>query len=127
VTTHIRAKAFAALLSAALASALIPVSAGSGLVAEPGVAVLMVDTGRKAGTIDRNVYGQFLEHINHAVVDGLFAEQIRGAGLEAEDFATTGRPSATRAPYGPWRVPTGATRLLGADDELSTGQSKVWG
>ena len=82
----IYARGFAALLSASVASALMPALAGSGL--EPGVAVLRVDTDRKAGTIDRNVYGQFLEHINHAVVDGLFAEQIRGAGFEAEDFAT---------------------------------------
>ena len=32
-------------------------------------------------SIDQRIYGQFLEHINHSVVDGLFAEQIRGAGV----------------------------------------------
>lgn len=86
--THTHARAFAALLSTAVAAASLPVAAGSNLAAEPGVAVLVVDTDRRAARIDRNVYGQFLEHINHAVVDGLFAEQIRGAGFEAEDFAT---------------------------------------
>jgi hypothetical protein len=34
------------------------------------------------------IYGHFLEHINHSVVDGLFAEQIRGCGFEGEDFKT---------------------------------------
>lgn len=53
-----------------------------------GVAILQVDTDRRLGTIDPHVYGQFLEHINHSVVDGLFAEQIRGAGFEGEDFKT---------------------------------------
>src|SRR4051812_29660477 len=56
--------------------------------AASGVAILQVDTDRRAGTIDRGIYGQFLEHINHSVVDGLFAEQIRGAGFEGTDFQT---------------------------------------
>jgi alpha-N-arabinofuranosidase len=61
----------------------------SGAVAgDPGVAVLLVDTDRVMGNIDEDVYGQFLEHINHSVVDGLFAEQIRGRGFEGEDFKT---------------------------------------
>ena len=54
----------------------------------PGVAVLLVDTDRKIGNIPEAIYGQFLEHINHAVVDGLFAEQIRGQGFEGDDFVT---------------------------------------
>jgi alpha-N-arabinofuranosidase len=53
---------------------------------EPKVAVLVVDTGRVTTQIDERIYGQFLEHINHSVEDGLFAEQIRGAGFEGEDF-----------------------------------------
>jgi alpha-N-arabinofuranosidase len=53
-----------------------------------GVAILQVDTDRHLGTIDRRIYGQFLKHINHSVVDGLFAEQIRGAGFEGKDFET---------------------------------------
>jgi alpha-L-arabinofuranosidase len=55
---------------------------------EPGVAVLLVDTDRVMGRIDERIYGQFLEHINHSVVDGLYAEQVRGQGFEGEDFAT---------------------------------------
>jgi len=52
------------------------------------VAILAVDTDRPMGAIDKNIYGQFLEHINHSVVDGLFAEQVRGQGFEGTDFAT---------------------------------------
>jgi alpha-N-arabinofuranosidase len=66
-----------------------------------GVAILQVDTDRRLGTIDQRIYGQFLEHINHSVVDGLFAEQIRGAGFEGRDFetywTTFGPPNAVRA------------------------------
>jgi alpha-N-arabinofuranosidase len=42
------------------------------------------------------IYGQFLEHINHSVEDGLFAEQIRGAGFEGEDFKTYWKPFSER-------------------------------
>ncbi len=55
--------------------------------ADSGVAVLLVDTDRVAGTIDERIYGHFLEHINHSVVDGLYAEQVRGQGFEGKDFA----------------------------------------
>jgi alpha-N-arabinofuranosidase len=55
---------------------------------QPGVAVLLVDTDRKIDTINEGIYGQFLEHINHSVVDGLYAEQIRGQGFEGADFET---------------------------------------
>ena len=54
--------------------------------ASKGVAVLLVDTDRVAGTIDERIYGHFLEHINHSVVDGLYAEQIRGQGFEGRDY-----------------------------------------
>ena len=47
-----------------------------------------MDTDRVTTSIDQRIYGQFLEHINHSVEDGLFAEQIRGAGFEGEDFKT---------------------------------------
>ena len=67
-------------------SVLIP--ARSAVESEPKVAVLLVDTDRVATPIDERIYGQFLEHINHSVEDGLFAEQIRGAGFEGEDFKT---------------------------------------
>ena len=55
---------------------------------QPRVAVLLVDTDRVMGSIDERIYGHFLEHINHSVEDGLFAEQIQGCGFEGEDFAT---------------------------------------
>ena len=46
--------------------------------------------------IDERIYGHFLEHINHSVVDGLFAEQIRGCGFEGEDFKTYWEPFSDR-------------------------------
>jgi alpha-L-arabinofuranosidase len=55
---------------------------------KPGAAILLVDTDTVTAPIDELIYGQFLEHIDHSVEDGLFAEQIRGAGFEGEDFKT---------------------------------------
>src|SRR3982751_348216 len=63
-------------------------STAAAAAGEPGVAVLLVDTERVMGSIDERIYGHFLEHINHSVEDGLFAEQIRGCGFEGEDFKT---------------------------------------
>src|ERR1044071_5035413 len=60
--------------------------------ADSGVAGLLVDTARVSGTIDERIYGHFLEHINHSVVDGLYAEQVRGQGFEGKDFADYWRP-----------------------------------
>jgi alpha-N-arabinofuranosidase len=54
--------------------------------AEPGVAILLIDTDRTAGKVEESVYGHFLEHINHSVVDGLYAEQIQGCGFEGKDY-----------------------------------------
>lgn len=54
----------------------------------PGVAILLVDTDRATGQVEEAIYGQFLEHINHSVVDGLYAEQIQGCGFEGKDFET---------------------------------------
>src|SRR4051794_4380970 len=91
-----------ALLALALlcAGPLEPSRNATAAQAGTGVAVLQVDTDRHLGTIDRKIYGQFLEHINHSVVDGLFAEQIRGAGFEGKDFETYwtsfGPPGAVR-------------------------------
>lgn len=58
--------------------------------------MLLVDTGRAEGRIDSRIYGHFLEHINHSVEDGLFAEQIRGAGFEGDDFKTYWQPFSDR-------------------------------
>ena len=84
----------AAWLALALFSAgwLDPLSHEAAAQGGPGVAILQVDTDRRLGTIDQKIYGQFLEHINHSVVDGLFAEQIRGAGFEGRDFETYWTP-----------------------------------
>jgi alpha-L-arabinofuranosidase len=73
------------LLSSIGAAAAAPLLSAAG---ESRVAVLLVDTDRAAAPVDRRIYGHFLEHINHSVVDGLFAEQIRGCGFEGEDFKT---------------------------------------
>ena len=62
------------------------------VAAESGVAVLLVDTDRPTGTVDERLYGHFLEHINHSVVDGLYAEQVRGQGFEGKDFADYWQP-----------------------------------
>jgi alpha-L-arabinofuranosidase len=62
----------------------------------PGVAILLVDTDRVIAPIDRRIYGHFLEHINHSVEDGLFAEQIQGCGFEGEDFGTYWTPFSDR-------------------------------
>lgn len=57
-------------------------------VSDSRVAVLLVDTDYVMGTVEEGIYGQFLEHINHSVVDGLYAEQVRGQGFEGMDFQT---------------------------------------
>lgn len=57
-----------------------------------GVAVLLVDADHPVSKIDKNIYGQFLEHINHSVVDGLYAEQVQGQGFEGKDFETYWKP-----------------------------------
>ena len=62
--------------------------------AEAGVAILDVDTDRRIGAIDRNIYGHFLEHINHSVEDGLFADRSAAAASKARTTRRTGRPSA---------------------------------
>ena len=81
-----------AVFSAGWVAPLQPQAAAQGA---SGVAILQVDTDRRLGTIDQKIYGQFLEHINHSVEDGLFAEQIRGAGFEGSDFETYWTPFGT--------------------------------
>src|SRR5690349_9476500 len=82
-----------------LASAAVLIACGlarAASAAESGVAVLLVDTDRATGTIDERLYGQFLEEINHSVVDGLYAEQVRGQGFEGKDFADYWTPFGER-------------------------------
>src|SRR3954452_4479919 len=105
--SHMNRRKF--LMSSMAATAVGPLSAVSSPVSsaapgmgeapadgEPRVAVLVIDTDRITSPIDERVYGQFLEHINHSVEDGLFAEQIRGAGFEGEDFKTYWEPFSDR-------------------------------
>lgn len=92
------------LKTSAAASAAFPLAGVSnpllsnayGDTGEPRVAVMLVDTDRVTTPVDERIYGQFLEHIYHSVVDGLFAEQIRGAGFEGDDFRTYWESSADR-------------------------------
>ena len=78
----------------ALASPLLPSDAS--VPGKSKVAVLVVDMDRVTTPIDAQIYGQFLEHINHSVEDGLFAEQIRGAGFEGEDYKLYWQPFTDR-------------------------------
>ncbi|MBV8834714.1 MAG: carbohydrate binding domain-containing protein, partial [Acidobacteriaceae bacterium] len=80
---------------------------------EPRVTVLLIDTDRAMAAIDPRIYGQFLEHINHSVEDGLFAEQIRGAGFEGEDFKTY------------WESFSDRGRVEVADVEFQNGKKSV--
>jgi len=96
----------------------------------PGVAILQVDTDRRLGTIDRNIYGQFLEHINHSVEDGLFAEQVRGGGFEGKDFETYwtafGPPSAVRVAETPFERGTKSVRMTAGRQPTGIRQSRVF-
>jgi len=91
------------------------IAAGAVAAAAPDgrVTVLLVDTDRVSTPIDERIYGQFLEHINHSVEDGLFAEQIRGMGFEGPDFATYWNPFAERGV------------VEAADVEFSNGKKSV--
>jgi alpha-N-arabinofuranosidase len=98
--------------------------------AASGVAILQVDTDRRLGTIDRRIYGQFLEHINHSVEDGLFAEQIRGAGFEGRDFETYwtpfGPPDAVRVVETPFEHGTKSVRIAARREPAGIRQRRVF-
>ncbi len=95
-----------------------------------GVAILQVDTDRRMGTIDPKIYGQFLEHINHSVVDGLFAEQIRGAGFEGRDFETYwtafGPPNAVHVVETSFERGTRSARITGGRERAGIRQGRVF-
>jgi len=95
-----------------------------------GVAILQVDTDRRAGTIDPKIYGQFLEHINHSVEDGLFAEQIRGAGFEGRDFETywtpSGPPDTVRVVDTSFEHGTKSVRITAGRQASGIGQRRVF-
>ncbi len=87
--------AYSVALSAAGPLAALPANAED-RTSEVMDTILVVDTDRVTTPIDQRIYGQFLEHINHSVEDGLFAEQIRGAGFEGDDYKTYWEPVAER-------------------------------
>ncbi len=103
---------------------------GENLQPQGGVAILQVDTDRRIGTIDRNIYGQFLEHINHSVEDGLFAEQVRGAGFEGSDFETywtaLGPPDAVRVIDTPFERGTKSVRITAGAQRSGIRQRRVF-
>ena len=113
----------------ALAAALLALVTAS---AQPiaGVAILQVDTDRQIGTIDPKIYGQFLEHINHSVEDGLFAEQIRGAGFEGRDFETYwtafGPPDAVRVVETPFERGTKSVRIASGREAAGIRQGRIF-
>jgi alpha-N-arabinofuranosidase len=102
----------------------------SGLSEPAGVAVLQVDTDRRMGQIDRKIYGQFLEHINHSVEDGLFAEQIRGAGFEGRDFETYwtpfGPPGAVHVVETQFERGTKSVRIAAGSQSAGVRQRRVY-
>jgi hypothetical protein len=106
----------AAAATATLSSS--PLIASVATEEEPRISVLVVDTDRASVPIDKRIYGQFLEHINHSVEDGLFAEQIRGAGFEV-----IGKPSSSRATS---KLPESISRMARrASVFASTGEMRV--
>ncbi|HEX4566821.1 MAG TPA: hypothetical protein VH138_09325, partial [Vicinamibacterales bacterium] len=115
------------LISTALIALALPLS---GLSQPSGVAILQIDTDRKVGTIDPKIYGQFLEHINHSVVDGLFAEQIRGAGFEGRDFETYwtvfGAPDAVRVVDTPFERGTKSVRIAASGQAAGIRQRRIF-
>jgi len=114
---------FASVLGAALVVAVASAQT-------PGVAILQVDTDRRIGTIDRHIYGQFLEHINHSVEDGLFAEQIRGAGFEGRDFETYwtafGAPDAVRVVDASFERGTKSVRIAAGGQASGIRQRRIY-
>jgi hypothetical protein len=81
--------------------------------------VLLVDTDRVARTIDERIYGQFLEEINHSVVDGLYAEQVPRQGFEGKDFADYWTPFGTTSRTYDWRAGLHAAGSLLSYEKLS--------
>jgi alpha-N-arabinofuranosidase len=95
-----------------------------------GVAILQIDTDRRTATIDPRIYGQFLEHINHSVEDGLFAEQIRGAGFEGRDFETywtvVGPPDSVRVVETSFERGAKSVRLIAGRQGSGIRQARVF-
>ncbi|HEX6465183.1 MAG TPA: hypothetical protein VFZ98_12040 [Vicinamibacterales bacterium] len=118
------------LAAALIAGASVATMQSPAPPAPSGVAILQVDTDRRMGQIDRRIYGQFLEHINHSVEDGLFAEQIRGAGFEGRDFETYwtvfGPPDAVRMVETQFERGTKSVRIAADGPSAGIRQRRVY-
>src|SRR3954471_19191232 len=125
------------VMSSVAATAAVPLSGWSSTLlssaaaaGEAKVAVLVVDTDRVTARIDKGIYGQFLEHINHSVEDGLFAEQIRGAGFEGRDFETYwtsfGPPGAARVVETAFERGTKSVRITAGGERSGIRQGRVF-
>jgi alpha-N-arabinofuranosidase len=128
----VRVRRGRALLALALlwAGSLEPLRQQASAQSASGVAILQVDTDRRLGTIDPKIYGQFLEHINHSVVDGLFAEQIRGAGFEGGDFETYwrsfGPPDSVRVVEVPFERGAKSVRITAGRQPAGIRQGRLF-
>ena len=99
-------------------------------VAGGQVAILLVDTDHPTGTIDQRIYGHFLEHINHSVEDGLYAEQIRGQGFEGNDFKDywekTSDPGAVEVVPMKWEQGEKSLRLSPNNNTAGVRQKRIY-
>jgi len=57
---------------------------------------LRIYPGTRIATVHPHVYGHFLEPIEHSVVDGLFAEQVRNRSFEDLDTSGGGLPAIAK-------------------------------
>jgi len=122
---------FLIVLSAAISLSLNSCSSRDDkIVEDPGVAVLLVNTDHVTGHINEDIYGQFLEHINHSVVDGLFAEQIRGRGFEGDDFESYWELSGDRGNVAiadiKFKNGEKSLRLEAANNEVGVLQGRIY-
>lgn len=96
----------------------------------PGVAILLIDTDHPEGSIDQKIYGHFLEHINHSVVDGLYADQVRGQGFEQADFTShweaSGQKDKVTVVEIPFEKGVKSVRLSPANGEAGIKQDSIY-
>src|SRR5690242_10546725 len=76
--------------------ALLAAGTAMGLAAEP--VELTVHTGKAIKTIDKRIYGQFLEHIFNSVHGGLWGDQVLNGTLELRPVAASAPGVTATAP-----------------------------
>ncbi len=93
----------------------------------PGcTAAIRVEASKVTGEIHPHVYGQFLEHIYHSVVDGLWGEQVRNRSFYDEiEWALAGDVVRQRSYRTPARLLIGEATW--ADYEVSLKARRVTG